>query len=180
MTDKEIKKLIYVTKAAYPTIYNKYSEADLENLLIAWRMCLGDCSYEDASKGLMLYMRNDTKGFPPAAGQIIEQIQKLNAQKQLLPSEAWSIVRKAISRGYYYSEEEYAKMPPAIQKAIGSAQYLKDCAIDTGFNEGVARGQFEKNYAIILEREKYQAKLPESLRIGVTNTLAIERGSDDE
>ena len=174
MTDAEIKKLIFVTKAAYPTVYAKYSAEDLENLLIAWRMCLADYTYDEASKGLMVYMRNDTKGFPPAAGQIIEQIQKLKEKDQMLPAEAWAIVRRAINRGTYYAEEDYEKMPPTIQKAIGSAQYLRDCAIDTGFNEGVARGQFEKNYSIMLEREKYHSKLPVSLRIETQERAMID------
>lgn len=165
MTDAEIKKLIFVTKAAYPAVYAKYSAEDLENLLIAWRMCLADYSYERASKGLMAYMRTDTKGFPPVAGQIIEQIEKLEAKEQPLPSEAWAQVRRAISRGSYYAAEEFEKLSPIIQKAIGSAQYLRDCAGDYDFNEGVARGQFEKNYAIMLEREKYNSKIPEGMRI---------------
>lgn len=179
MTDTEIKKLIYVTKAAYPTVYGKYTVQELENLLIAWRMCLADYTYEQASNGLMAYMRTDTKGFPPVAGQIIEQIQKLAAKESLLPSEAWDMVRKAISNGTYGAEKEYDKLPPIVQRAIGSAQYLRDCAGDSGFNEGVARGQFEKNYAIMLERERYDAKLPESMRLGAKNTMMIEEVSNE-
>ena len=174
MTDAEIKKLIFVTKAAYPSVYAKYTNADLENLLIAWRMCLADYTYEQASKGLMAYMRNDTKGFPPVAGQIIEQIQKLTEKESLLPSQAWDMVRKAISNGTYGAEKEYEKLPPAVQKAIGSAQYLRDCAGDYGFNEGVARGQFEKNYGIILERERYDSKLPVSMRIGTQERVMLD------
>lgn len=174
MTDAEIKKLIYVTKSAYPSVYAKYTKDDLENLLIAWRMCLADYTYEQASKGLMAYMRNDTKGFPPVAGQIIEQIQKLTEKESLLPSQAWDMVRKAISNGTYGAEKEYEKLPPAVQKAIGSAQYLRDCAGDYDFNEGVARGQFEKNYAIILERERYDSKLPAGMRIGMQERVMLD------
>lgn len=179
MTDKEIKKLIFATKAAYPTVYGKYTADDLENMLIAWRMCLSDLTYEQASLGLMAYMRNDTKGFPPVAGQIIEQVQKLSAKESLLPSQAWDMVRKAISNGTYGAEKEFEKLPPAVQKAIGSAQYLRDCAGDYEFNEGVARGQFEKNYAIILERERYDAKIPESMRLGARNTMMLEEVSNE-
>lgn len=174
MTDAEIKKLIFVTKAAYPSVYAKYTNADLENLLIAWRMCLADYSYDIASKGLMAYMRNDTKGFPPVAGQIIEQIQKLTEKESLLPSQAWDMVRKAISNGTYGAEKEYEKLPPAVQKAIGSAQYLQDCAGDYDFNEGVARGQFERNYATVLERQKYESKLPVSMRIGAQERVMLD------
>lgn len=174
MTDAEIKKLIFVTKAAYPSVYAKYTNADLENLLIAWRMCLADYTYDQASKGLMAYMRNDTKGFPPVAGQIIEQIQKLSEESSLLPSEAWSMVRRAISNGTYGAEKEYEKLPPLVQRAIGSAQYLRECAGDYDFNEGVARGQFERNYATVLERQKYESKLPVSMRIGSQERMMID------
>lgn len=174
MNDKEIKKLLYVTKSAYPSVYGKYTDSDLENLLIAWRMCLADYSYDLASKGLMAYMRTDTKGFPPVPGQIIEQISKLSAQEQMLPSQAWDMVRRGIKNGIYGAEKEYDRMPPAVQKAIGSAQYLRDCATDSGFNEGVARGQFERNYAVVLEREKYEAKIPISFRITTQERVMIE------
>lgn len=176
MTDAEIKKLIFVTKAAYPSVYNKYDAEDLDNLLIAWRMCLADYTYDQASKGLMAYMRTDTKGFPPVAGQIIEQIQKLCQKEELLPSQAWDRVMRGIRNGTYGAEEEYDKLPSMVQKAIGSPQYLRDCAADSGFNEGVAKGQFEKNYAIVLEREKYNSKLPISMRIETQErTLITER-----
>ena len=174
MMDEEIKKLLFVVKATYPSVYGKYTKADLESLLISWRMCLGDYTYDQASKGLMAYMRTDTKGFPPVPGQIIEQIQKLNAKEEMLPSQAWDMVMRAIKNGIYGAEKEYDKFPPLVQKAIGSAQYLRDCASDSGFNEGVARGQFERNYAVIMEREKYSAKLPPSMRIGAQEKVLIE------
>ena len=173
MTDAEIKKLIFVTKAAYPSVYAKYTAADLENLLIAWRMCLGDYTYDEAARGLTMYMRTDTKGFPPAAGQIIEQIQKLNEKEMPLPSQAWDAVMVGIKNGSYGAEEEFEKLDPLIQKVIGSPQYLRDCAADYDFNEGVARGQFERNYAILLEREKYKSQVPESLRISTQDRVMI-------
>ena len=92
----------------------------------------------------------------------------------MLPSQAWDMVRRGIKNGIYGAEKEYDRMPPAVQKAIGSAQYLRDCATDSGFNEGVARGQFERNYAVVLEREKYEAKIPISFRITTQERVMIE------
>lgn len=174
MTDAEIKKLIFVCKANYPAIYQKYSKDDLENQLIAWRMCLDGYTYDEASKGLMAYMRTDKKGFPPVAGQIIDHIQSLQAKDEILPSQAWDMVMRGIKNGSYGAEDEYAKLPELVQEAIGSAQYLRDCAGDSGFNEGVARGQFERNYAIVCKRAKYSAKVPPSMRLSTQERVMID------
>lgn len=179
MTDADIKKLIFVTKAAYPRAFEKYTKDDLENLLIAWRMCLEGYSYEIASRGLKAYMMTDTKGFPPSVGQIIDCIHKLTPEKEPMGAiEAWNMVMKAIRNGSYNAQEEYEKLDPLIQKTIGGVQYIYDEATNNDFNMDVAKGQFIKNYEIMAKREKEMAKLPDTVRIGVQERMGINGSVD--
>jgi hypothetical protein len=72
---------------------------------------------------------------------------------QMNEMEAWSLVRKAISNGYYGAEEEFAKLPDDVKRAVGSASQLRTWAMDSGFNEGVAMSQFQRVYRTQQERE---------------------------
>lgn len=174
MSIEECWKLVYVIKSQYPGYYARFTEKDYESMAVGLHLCLEEYTYEQASKGLKAFLKTDTKGFPPTPGQIIEHIHKLCQNDDLLPAEAWALVRKAIGNGTYGAEAEYAKLPVLVQKAIGSPAYLRECATDEGFSEGVAKGQFEKNYTILIERERYNAKIPPSMKIETQERMMIE------
>lgn len=92
MTKQEITKLIFVIKATYPKYFATFSKSDYENMIMAWQMALEDYPYSQASAGLKTYLVSDTKGFPPAPGQIIDNIHKVMppaAGTELNGMEAW-------------------------------------------------------------------------------------------
>ena len=166
MTREECWKLVFVIKSSYPKTYERFSEQDFENLCTAMYMCLSEYTYEQAAKGLKAYLVSDTKGFPPVAGQIIAQIQKLNPEKAPEGSiEAWNLVMRAIRNGSYGAEEEFEKLPRLVQKTLGSPQYLRDEAANSDFNLDVAKGQFMKNYEIIVKRDREMAIIAPGLQI---------------
>lgn len=51
-------------------------------------------------------------------------MRELNTPKQLNELEAWSLVEKAIRNSIYNSQEEFSKLPPLVQKAVGSPNVL--------------------------------------------------------
>jgi len=167
MTKAEIAKLIYVVKATYPNSFSRYTTQDLDNMISAWLSVLTDYTYEQGSAGLKVYLSSDTKGFPPCPGQIVDNILKLCKPKiaEMTGTEAWAIVRKAIRNGYYGAEEEFEKLPPACQRAIGSPASLRELAqIDTETVETVEQSHFIRAYNTQLEREREDAKIPSSVR----------------
>lgn len=174
MTRDETWKIVYVIKSSYPKHYERFSERDFDNLCTSLHMCLEDYSYQQVSMGLKAFLVSDTKGFPPVAGQIIEQIHKLTpSENQLGSLEAWNKVMTAIRNGVYGSEKEFAKLPPLIQKTIGSPQYLYDEATNSDFNMDVAKGQFIKNYEITVKREIEDSKL-RPIQIELQERLRLE------
>lgn len=167
MTREEVAKLIYVVKATYPRAFSSYTDTDTKNMLAAWHMVLGHYDYASASKGLRVYLANDTKGFPPSPGQVIDGIQKAKkpAESDMTELEAWALVRKAIGRAGYHAEEEYSKLPPLVKKAVGHPANLKEWALmDTGTVESVEQAQFIRNFRTVAARVWEEAKLPENLR----------------
>lgn len=167
MTREEVAKLIYVIKATYPRAFASYTDADTRNMLAAWHMVLGHYDYALASNGLRIYLANDTKGFPPSPGQVIDGIQKVQkpAEQDMTELEAWAMVRRAISRAGYYSEEEFNKLPPLVRKAVGAPGNLKEWAMmDADTVESVGQSHFIRNFRTVAARVREEAKLPENLR----------------
>lgn len=169
MTDSEVKKLIYVVKATYPRYYEKFTQADYENMLISWSMCLEEYTYAQASAGLKAFLKLDTKGYPPVVGQIIEQIQKLNPETEIMGAlEAWQLVYKAICNSNYNSDSEFKKLPPLCQKVIGTPANLRSMAnmeIDTVM--GVEQSHFIRQYNENVKREKELMKVAPEMRVGI-------------
>ena len=177
MTRQEVFKVIMALKAVYNTAYSKYTEADFENLAGAWLMCLEDYSYEQVSMGVKAYMTTNCSQFPPVPAQIIDEIQKLSPQNEINANEAWAMVYKAIRNSGYNAQQEFNKLPPTIQKAVGSADNLRAWALDSDFNIGVEQSHFTKVYNSTVEREKEVAKLPNSVKevmgIAINERLGI-------
>lgn len=172
MTKQQIFKLLYLVKAAFAKYYMTFSEKDFENLAEVWGMCFEGYSFEDVAEGLKAYLTTDTSGFPPTPAQIIDKIQKIKPQAQELNgNEAWALVYRAIRNSAYNADKEFDKLPPMIQKSVGSADNLKAWATDASFNEGVEQSHFIKVYNATVEREKEIAKLPPSTRARIASVL---------
>jgi hypothetical protein len=79
--------------------------------------------------------------------------------------EAWLRVRKGISNGRYGSETEFAKLPPAVQSAVGSHYALKEWA-DVPEDElaTVVRSNFCRTFRTKVEQQKTWAALPERVK----------------
>lgn len=167
MTREEVAKLIYVVKATYPRVFARYTDAETRNLIIAWHMVLEHYNYAEASQGLKVCLINDTSGFPPSPGQVIDGIQKAKkpAESDMTELEAWALVRKAIGRAGYYSEEEFNKLPPLVRKAVGAPGNLKEWAMmDADTVESVGQSHFIRNFRTVANRVREEAKLPEQMR----------------
>ena len=170
MNRDEAKRIIQIMVATYPN----YKPNDLSNTVDIWHMMLEDYSYGEIAAALKAYISTDTSGFAPSVGQVIDKLHTLKTTAQgnnLTESEAWSMVYKAICKANYYAEEEFAKLPPLVQKAVGTPAQLRMWANDPEFNVGVASSNFNRVYRNCMEREKELAKLPTDVRVclGVNN-----------
>ena len=112
MTREEVAKLIYVVKATYPRAFSSYTDADTKNMLAAWHMVLGHYDYASASKGLRVYLANDTKGFPPSPGQVIDGIQKAQkpAEQDMMRMIRGPVAQKALAINL--RDDAFSHAPP--------------------------------------------------------------------
>ena len=178
MTDYEIGRLVYAIRGTYPKYYANMGAEDLKGLSMAWALVLGEYDFAIASRAVQLYLANDTKGFPPSPGQIVDAIHKITNPRivEMTATEAWALVRKAIRNGYYGAEEEFEKLPTACQRAIGSPSNLREIAqLDTDQVDTVEQSHFIKAYNTQVVRERETAKMPSDIRALVEKAVSEKR-----
>lgn len=160
MNQTETKKIVASIVVSFPN----YKPVDMELMVRVWTEALKDYTYDEVSTGLIAYIRTNTSGFAPSTGQIIDKIHSTTRPLPLNESEAWALVRKAINNGTYNSAQEYAKLPPAVQKAVGTHEQLRNWAMDEDFSEEVAKSNFERAYRIEANRKLEYQKMPQAIQ----------------
>lgn len=165
MTVKEARKLIAVFMVTYPN----YKPIDTELAATVWADATEEYSYEQVNMALKAYMKSSTSGFAPTPGQLIDKIHFITRPPDLNETEAWSLVSNAIRRSAYDSAEEYAKLPPLVQKAVGLPSQLRTWAIDEEYNEQVVSSNFMRAYRAEVAREKEVSKMPAKVRKLIQN-----------
>ena len=160
MTREEPVKIIRIMVDSYPN----YKPNDISETVDVWHMMLSDYDYNLVAMALKAYILSDTSGFAPSIGQLVEKIQKLTKPQELSEMEAWSLVKKAISNSAYDDVEEFHKLPPIIQKCVGSAYQLKCWALDEDFNEQVASSNFARSYRTMVARQEEYIKMPQEIK----------------
>lgn len=170
MTLQEAAKMVFTIKATYPKYFAKYSKAELDNMVNVWARLFRDIPYEKASMGLEVYLMTETEGFPPSPGQVIDCIQKAEPQG-MNEIEAWGLVRVAIRNGIYGAEEEFSKLPPECQKAVGRPGQLTEWAmLPSSEVDTIAAAQFKRVYASTVKRKQEEAKMPQEIRDRLATT----------
>lgn len=156
MTRDETKRIIQIMCATYPN----YHPADLSSTVDIWHMMLEDYSYNEIAAALKVYITTDSSGFAPAVGQVLEKLRFIKEPEQLNEMEAWAKVRKALRHNYDNAVEEYAKLPPLVQKAVGNPANLCDWAVQEEKTLSVTQSNFQRAYRSVVERETQIQWLP--------------------
>lgn len=165
MTIKEARKFVAVLMVTYPN----YNPIDEELAAETWASVTEECTYEQVDIALRSYMKTNTSGFAPVPGQIIDKIHTMTQPQELNEMEAWSLVSKAIRNSGYNSADEFAKLPPLVQKAAGLPSQLRAWALDENYNEQVAMSSFQRAYKAELKRKEELQKMPKNVRNLIEN-----------
>lgn len=154
MTIEEFAMLADAIKTYFPRDNMLPAKESME----LWFDMLKDLDYQSAVYGLKKYV--SLNKFPPAISDIRECAASVSKPDELNEMEAWAIVRNAISNSTYNSVEEFAKLPPSVQKAVGLPGQLRIWAMDEDYNESVTSSNFIKTYRTVLERNEKNKKIP--------------------
>nr|DAU48325.1 MAG TPA: replisome organizer [Bacteriophage sp.] len=166
MTRDETVKIIRIMCDCYPN----YKPSNLSETVDVWNMMLEEYSYSQISMALKTYVCSDTSGFAPSIGQLINKLHEVQAPQELNEMEAWLLVGKALRNGTYGAVEEFNKLPPLVQKAVGSPDNLRNWAqTDSESIENVVQSNFMRTYRIVVNRAKEYQKMPKDIQALIEN-----------
>ena len=161
MTREEAKKIIMVIVSTYPN----WKPADMSFTVDAWASALEAFTYQQISTALKAFIVSDTSGFAPAPGQIIGLLDRVTNNQELNEMEAWLLVSKALCNGYYGAEQEFERLPPIVQKAVGSPSQLRNWSqTDSDSVENVIQSNFMRTYRQELTKNREIRKVPQDTR----------------
>lgn len=168
MTREEFKVLVKTMKAVY-THPSFIPDRDAFNV---WYEMLKDLDYGITSYAVKKYMQSEEKE-PTVAGIRKHAAQLLEKGRGLNEMAAWQMVLKAMRNSIYHSEEEFAKLPPTVQKAVVSPGQLREWAMAEDIDGtwmNVTQSNFMRTYRVEVSREAEARKLsPDLLRLaGIT------------
>lgn len=165
MNKTEAAKIIAILQVNYPENFRGKSDDVIKATVDLWARAFADEPYTMVSAAVMTHMVSDTNRFMPPVGVIKAKIAEMLRPDEMTEQEAWGLVANALRNCTYGAEEEYAKLPPAVQRAVGGASQLRDWAMmDTETVQSVVASNFQRSYRVTSQRERDWEKLPSGLR----------------
>lgn len=172
MTITETLKIFSVLKANYPNFFKNTSKADAEAQVNLWAEMFKEEPYELVSASVLSHIATDTNGYPPNVGQIKANISKLTSQEDMTEQEAVNLILKACANSGYNSKEEFEKLPPILQRLVGSPSQLKEWSqMDSDVVNSVIASNLMRSYKTVAERERHHQALPTSVRQLLDNAV---------
>lgn len=162
MTRDETINILMSIQAAYPS----FKVPDKTVAVNTWYSLLRDYEYSQVSAALKKYIQTNKSSFAPSIGQIIDEISDIYSENEENEMEAWILVQKAIRNSTYHADEEFAKLPEIVQKAVSHPRQLQEWAIMENIDGrawNVMQSNFMRTYRTEVEKEKNMRKLSPDL-----------------
>lgn len=169
MTVQDTGKVMDILKGAYP------NWTATKQTALVWAQMFVDDPVELVLAAVKSYIASDTKGFAPVVGQI-KQIMTNLQTSDMNEQEAWSLIRRAIENGIYGCYVEFEKLPPILQKVVGSPEQLTEWAMLEQGLDTVVASNVMRSYRAELEREKFERALPNDVRKVLSGTVLKQIG----
>ena len=167
MNKQETVQIITLLAGNYESIANK-SEMQQKMMLNTWYECLGDLDYNLVLQSVKKTIINSK--YPPTINEIRQNaVKMINPTTTISAIEAWNEAYGMICNGLYMTEEQFNQASPIVKKFFGNVRQVKELAqTDTDTVNSVTKGQFLKQYDILIEREIEQKMLPPQMQEFIT------------
>ena len=165
MTRQETVVIITLLAGNYES-FAKRTQTDEQVKIVVdtWFSCLGDLDYK-----LVLHAVKKTiieRPYPPTIHDIRKNaIEMINPTTQKTAVEAWNEVYSMICNGLYMTQEQFEMASPEVKQFFGNVRQVKELAqTELDIVNTVTKGQFLKQYEILINREKEQKLLPQNMQ----------------
>lgn len=173
MTKKEMAEIIAIMQTNYPDEFRDKSDKFINAKINLWLMSFRDDDYTEVLAAVMAHINTDTNRFMPPVGVIKAKLVEIRMPEELTPQEAWELVSKATRNSTYNSGEEFAKLPPVVQRLVGSPMQLKEwAAMDTDTLQSVIGSNFQRSYKVRAAKEREFLALPSAVQQTMTQIAA--------
>lgn len=173
MTKKEMAEIIAIMQTNYPDEFRDKSDKFINAKINLWLMSFRDDDYTEVLAAVMAHINTDTNRFMPPVGVIKAKLVEIRLPEELTPQEAWELVSKATRNSTYNSGEEFAKLPPVVQRLVGSPMQLKEwAAMDTDTLQSVIGSNFQRSYKVRAAKEREFLALPSAVQQTMTQIAA--------
>ena len=160
MTKKETAMLMAVLKAAYPAYYKGQSEDEAIAAARLWYEMFADDPYGEVAAAVKMLIATKVEGYPPTIGAVKEKLAQLRRPNEMDAQDAWALAAKAAAGNLAWE-----KLPPQVQRAIGSQSVLRDWGMmETEVFNSVVYSQFVKAYRAHQQRERDMAMIPSDVK----------------
>lgn len=165
MTREDTIKILAVLRGAYPAFYRDITKQEAESTISLWAAMFDEEPCELVGAAVKAFIAGDSKGFPPAIGQIKELIRKITQPEEMTEQEAWSYVSKALRNSTYGSEEEFAKLPKEVQVVVHDPGQLRQWAMSPADEvETVIASNFMRSFRAKQKATKEYLALPTEVK----------------
>lgn len=162
MTQEEFS----LTAAAMKAVFTDPKFLPDKHAIGVWYGFLKDLTNAQCQAAVSEYI--STHKFPPTIAEIRELAFKRTqpvAESSVSSLEAWARVRKAVRNGTYGAEQEFERLPEAIQAALGTPANIREmAAMDSEKLETVEKGRFIRAYESAVAQIHEDAQIPPAIK----------------
>ena len=164
MTREDTLDLLSVLKAAYPNFYRDMTRKDADHVVDLWLEMFKDEPAGLVALAVKRHIATDTKGFPPHIGAIKDAIVKIQQPDEMTEIEAWNRVRNALRSYSWDAKEQFDKLPPVLQRLVGSPTQLQEWAGLDNNALTVVASNFQRSYKARAANEREFLALPADVK----------------
>lgn len=165
MNREEAANVIALMQANYPDEFRTMSDSLVKARVNLWAAMFADEPFEQVKMAVAAHMATDTNRFMPPVGVIKNMVVKMSLPEEMTEQEAWGCVVNALRNSAYNSAAEFAKLPPVVQRLVGSASQLREWAMmDADTVSSVVASNFQRSYKVRAKNERETLALPSSVR----------------
>ena len=180
MTRSETAQLIALMQANYPDEFRTMSDEALHARVNQWAAMFRDDDAEQVKMAVIAHMASDTSRFMPPVGVIKNKLVSMRQGETMTELEAWGHVKAALRNSTYGSAAEFAKLPPVVQRLVGSPNQLREWAMmDSETVDSVVASNFQRSYKVRAKSDREYQALPSSVR-GYISQIAAGMGMDKQ
>lgn len=183
MTFDQTKEILTMLQVEYPQSFSKLDYRQMQAKLQLWAEEFAQDDHRLVSAAVRVLIRSNRE-FAPNIGQIREKMYQLSNPDALTETEAWALVSKACRNSQYNAREEFEKLPPEVQAAVGSYEMLKTWGLmNEDEVESVVASNFMRSYRTHVKRKQEMALVPPEVRellTGMTQKMMIGGESNED